>query len=383
MSLVSVILPAYNHENYVGQAIESVLNQTFQDFELLISDDCSPDNTVDIIKKYTDSRIKTNFFKKNQGAATNHRYLIEQATGKYIALINSDDVWLPERLEKQVNFMENNSEYSACFSWASFIDENNTPIMQDTKIFMQPNRTQGEWLSHFFTQGNCICHPSMLIKKEVYTAIGTYNPALRQLPDFYEWIQVVKNYKIYIYQEVLVLHRRFINVGGENTSAPILSNSMRDVMESYFILNSFFDDISDKIFIEGFQKYFKNKNAHTQEELICEKYFLLLENKYYMPKIGLQAAILYFMKHFKNEKVRSVFQLKYNYTDRDFFAVSCQIDLLSLLPEGINSCEENKFDIDKYIKKNRMKTIAAALFEKDSAAYKILKGIYKKFHKQR
>ena len=98
-SLVSVVMPSYSHEKYVGIAIKSVLNQSFRDYEFLISDDCSPDHTVDEIKKFQDDRIKLHVFSKNQGATVNHKYLIDRAQGKYVALINSDDVWLPGRLE--------------------------------------------------------------------------------------------------------------------------------------------------------------------------------------------------------------------------------------------------------------------------------------------
>ena len=375
MPLVSVILPAYNHENFVGEAIESVLNQTFVDFELLIADDCSNDRTADVIRKYNDSRIKTYFFNVNRGAAENHRFLIENATGKYIALINSDDVWLSNRLKEQVEFMESHDDYGACFSWASFIDENNNEIMKDNKIFMQPNRTQGQWLAHFFLNGNCICHPSMLIKKEVYENIGVYNPFMRQLPDFDMWVRVVKKYNINIIQKVLVLHRRFIDGGGENTSAPIVSNSIRDVMESYYILNHFFDEISDDIFIEGFQKYFRKKDAASKDELICEKFFLLLDGKYYMPKINKMASIMFLISN-SSKNVKDTLKKVYKYDEKNFFFLSSQVDLIGIMPKDNQYSDSLEFDIVGYIKNNRIKCMAMAMFNENSKLYWILKKIY-------
>ena len=375
MPLVSVILPAYNHENFVGEAIESVLNQTFKDFELLIADDCSKDGTANVIKKYDDSRIKTYFFKENRGAAENHRFLIENATGKYIALINSDDVWLSDRLKEQVEFMESHDDYGACFSWASFIDENNNEIMKDNKIFMQPNRTRGQWLAHFFLNGNCICHPSMLIRKEVYDTIGVYNPFMRQLPDFDMWIRVVKKYKINIIQKVLVHHRRFVDGGGENTSAPIVSNSMRDVMESNYILNHFFDGIDDDIFIEGFRKYFRKKDAIDKDALTCEKFFLLLDGKYYMPKINIMASILYLISN-STKNVKETLNKLYNYDEKDFFFLSSQVDLLGIMPKDNSSINNLEFDIVDNIKKNRIKCMAIAMLNDNSKIYWILKKIY-------
>lgn len=377
--LVTVILPSYNHVKQISQAIECVLNQTFTNFELLISDDCSNDGTIDVIKKYNDKRIKTHYFNENQGATINHKYLIDNAKGKYIALINSDDVWKLDRLEKQVEYLENHSEYGACFSWAKFIDENNNSIMEDCKIFNQPNRTQGEWLSHFYTHGNCICHPSMLIKSEIYRKIGIYNLALRQLPDFDMWVRLVKSYKIHIIQEPLVLHRRFINEG-ENTSSPSINNSIRDVMESYNILTRFFYNIKDDIFIDGFRKYFRNKNASTYEELICEKFFLILDNKYYMKQIEKMASINFFIEYCNNEKIINVLKREYKFTINDFYKLSSKVDLLGILPSNVNIDIKEDFNIDMFVKHNKVKILAIMLFNnKESKIYKWLKYIYLKF----
>lgn len=376
--LISVILPSYNHVNHVSQAIECVLNQTYTDFELLISDDCSTDGTADMIKKYKDDRIKVNFFTENQGAAINHKYLIDRSKGKYIALINSDDIWTLDRLEKQVKFLQENEEYGACFSWSKFVDENNNSIMEDCDIFNQPNRTQGQWLAHFYTHGNCICHPSMLIKSEVYKTIGIYNLGLRQLPDFDMWIRLVKNYKIHIIQEPLVLHRRFINIG-ENTSSPSISNSMRDVMESYNILTRFFDDVNDDIFIDGFKKYFRNKNAATSTELMCERFFLILDKKYYMPQIEAMAAINFFVEKCNSEDILNVFKKEYNFTIKDFYDISCKVDLLGMMPPNMSMEGNEDFNIDTYVKYNKIKVLSTMFFSnKNSKFYRSLKSIYQK-----
>lgn len=116
--LVSIITPMYNSEKYIGKTIESVLNQTYKNWEMLIINDCSTDNGADIVKKYQklDKRIKLFNNSINKGVSYSRNYGIEIATGKYIAFLDSDDLWKNNKLQKQISFMEENDiilSYSA------------------------------------------------------------------------------------------------------------------------------------------------------------------------------------------------------------------------------------------------------------------------------
>lgn len=108
---VSIITPAYNSEAFIGETIESVMAQRFQDWELLITDDGSTDNTCEIVKGYAmhDERIRLFVLGSNQGAAMARNHSLSQARGRYIAFCDSDDLWTPDKLEKQIAFMEKNS----------------------------------------------------------------------------------------------------------------------------------------------------------------------------------------------------------------------------------------------------------------------------------
>lgn len=365
MPLVSVVMPSYNHGKYIAAAIDSVLTQSFTDYEFLISDDHSLDNTACIIKSYTDPRIKTHFFSENRGAAINHTYLLEQAQGKYIALINSDDLWEKGHLKKQVDVLENDLKYGACFSHAGFIDENGAPIRLNYNIFSQPNRSQSGWLKYFFMNGNCLCHPSSLIRTQIFKELGTYNPSLRQLPDFDMWIRLVKKYPIFIIQEELVKHRRFIH-SGQNTSTPTCENSMRDVMEAYYILSHFFDDMTDNLFKEAFSSLFQNRNALFSAEFDCEKFFLYLNKQHYMRPLGMQLAILYFM-NLMNTKKNSLdaFINNYNFDLHDFYEISDKIDLAQLMPIK-NTCEN-------YVSVHRLKALVLCCLKKSPYLYNYIK----------
>ena len=111
--LVSIVMPSYNSEAYIKDSIESILKQTYQDWELLIVDDCSTDKTVEIVKSFKDSRIKLYINEHNSGAALSRNKALREAKGKWIAFLDSDDVWLPTKLEEQLAFMiKNNYDFT-------------------------------------------------------------------------------------------------------------------------------------------------------------------------------------------------------------------------------------------------------------------------------
>ena len=114
---VSIISPVYNSERFIRQTIDSVLQQSYKDFEMIIIDDHSQDNSVNIVKSYSDSRIQLICLNENKGAGIARNKGIEVAKGRYIAFLDSDDLWLPNKLEKQINFMR---ARSVSFSFSSF-----------------------------------------------------------------------------------------------------------------------------------------------------------------------------------------------------------------------------------------------------------------------
>lgn len=111
--LVSIITPVYNSEKYIGETIKSVLSQTHENWEMIIADDCSKDNTAKVINQFSDPRIKYFKLEKNAGAAVARNKALERAKGRYIAFLDADDMWKSDKLEKQLNFMiENKVEFS-------------------------------------------------------------------------------------------------------------------------------------------------------------------------------------------------------------------------------------------------------------------------------
>ncbi|TGK31135.1 glycosyltransferase family 2 protein [Leptospira gomenensis] len=128
---VSVIMPVYNSEKFIGDSIQSVLRQTYTDWELMIVDDLSKDGSRELMKQYakSDSRIRALFKETNSGSADTRNHGIRNATGRYIAFLDSDDLWDETFLEEQIRLMKEND---AAFSFSAFrvIDENSNPILR-------------------------------------------------------------------------------------------------------------------------------------------------------------------------------------------------------------------------------------------------------------
>lgn len=116
--LVSIIMPSWNTGRFIAESIQSVINQTYKNWELIIVDDCSTDNTDEVIAKFNDNRIRCFKNEKNSGAAVTRNKAIREAKGEWIAFLDSDDLWFPEKLEKQINFMKRNG---LVFSYHDYI----------------------------------------------------------------------------------------------------------------------------------------------------------------------------------------------------------------------------------------------------------------------
>lgn len=218
---VSVVLTSYNHAKYLKEAIDSVLEQTFSDFELIIWDDASTDESWHIITSYSDKRIKSfrNDVHKRALWGMN-KAISEIAAGEYIAIHHSDDLWEPQKLEKQVAFLDSHPEIGAIFSNASIINENGKIFESSShiyhKIFDQPNRTRYAWLNHFFCQGNVLCHPSVLIRKTSFEDRQPYRYGLGLLADLDLWVRLCLKHDIFVMPEKLIRYR--VRANGMNAS---------------------------------------------------------------------------------------------------------------------------------------------------------------------
>jgi len=235
---VSVVMPSYNHALFVREAIESVLSQSYQNFELVITDDGSRDGTADVIRQIDDSRIRLNVFAENRGACAAMNDAIGRARGEYVAVLNSDDYFLPGKLVRQVEFLDEYPEIGAVFGLPQLINEHGDFIKNTghafSKVFIFENHPRLEWLKQFFYYGNCLCHPTVMIRKACYDRVGRFNPLLMQLPDLDMWVRLCREFEIHVLPEKLTAFR--ILDREWNVSAPSVKKFARCSWEMYYIL---------------------------------------------------------------------------------------------------------------------------------------------------
>ena len=316
---ISVLLSSYNHEKYIRRTIESVLNQTFTDFELIIVDDCSTDNSKDVINSYKDPRIRPFFLEPNRGMGVAFNFAVKKARGKYLARIDSDDFWSLDKLQKQYDYMEEHPETGVCFSWVKVIDENEKEvppyICERGELFAAKNRTQGEWLHYFYFKGCCVCHTSAFIRREVLDDVGIYNYSLKQIQDLELWVRIAKKYSLHVICEPLVYYRWFVATT-PNVSAPTQEVLTRGMFEFFYLLSEFHNDLSDEVFAAAFRNEFIRKDASSHNEFLCERALLMIKQSY-LGNSSKIIALLMLNKLFQNDETRDILYNLYGFTIKD------------------------------------------------------------------
>jgi len=201
--LVSVIIPTYNKSQYLREAIKSVLNQTYKNIEVIVVDDGSTDNTKEIVESFNDSRI-IYIFQENKGPAIARNTGIKKAQGRYIAFLDSDDLWLKEKLEKQIDFMEKNSEIGLLGTGCYEMTDKGKIIGK--KIFPTKNKILQKDLIKY----NPFIQSSIITKREVFDKVGLwYDEKFRESEDYELWLRIAGNYKIGNLAELLVMKRYY------------------------------------------------------------------------------------------------------------------------------------------------------------------------------
>lgn len=252
---VSVVIPSFNHGQYIEECLSSILSQSYQDLEIVVTDDGSSDDSVAILNATEDPRLRLEAFPKNRGASVAHNNAIARSRGEYIALLNSDDAFLPGKLELQVAFLDEHPEIGAVFGLPSFVDDEgrpyDDPAHKDHSAFLPKNRDRHAWLREFFDHGNCLCHPTSLIRRQCYEELGFYDERLAQVPDFDMWIRLCSRFDIHVLDVPLTRFR--IRSGLKNASAARPEVLVRDVWERSQILRHYLElpeSIFEKVFPE-------------------------------------------------------------------------------------------------------------------------------------
>ena len=350
MPKVSVLLSNYNGDKHLDESISSVLSQTYKDFEFIIVDDASTDSSRKVIENYHDKRIKKYYAEKNRNIAYSLNLALSMASGEYIARIDSDDVWELNKLEIQVQYMENHSECGACFTKVNIIDEysNIANDMYDEyfQLFNSAeNKSQREWLRFFFYQGNCLCHPSVVIRRNVLEHVGGYyHLAYVPAEDYELWTRIVMKYPIHILEEKLVRYRweETVNKISGKTDGRIYAFPNIMMLTRKRIM----ENIDNEDLVRYFKEDFINPESESQEELECEKAHILLRCS------GDNANFLGLEKYeelLDNEKMLKVLEEKMEFSLSEYYKEyrTRNFDLLGELEKAKGDIRHLKVDVEE------------------------------------
>ncbi len=296
MPTVSVVLPVYNCEEYIYEAIQSILNQSYVDFEVLIIDDFSTDNTVEIINKFKDERIKLILKSENTGYTDSLNYAISIATGKYIARMDGDDICLPKRFEKQVEYLDKNQNIILCGTGIQILG---------TETFLYHPSINKE-IKVKLCFGSSFYHPTVMGRKEFFLK-NPYNKNFEPAEDYDLWTRLIFEGELANLDEVLLLYRVH-----ENQVSYIMSNHQTTV--GYSSQYRMFEPLlgNEKKHVDLLHKIFKvnvNYTINDFKEALSFIYLIKKNNE----KLGFYDKIL-FAKTINNKK--NIFLKNYFRTEK-------------------------------------------------------------------
>jgi glycosyltransferase involved in cell wall biosynthesis len=272
--LISVMVTTYNHERYIAQAITSVLNQTFGDFEVVVVNDGSTDRTEDILRSFSDPRLRR-VLQSNQGPAGAANAALAACRGKYLAKLSGDDVLHADRLRRQLQAYTRGPR-RILFSGVDFIDEDGRPLDGDfyPEVFKEPNVSRAQLLERLFYWGPGFFGVTAFGELAQFLECGPYDRALYQTHDQLRWIELIKRYEFEILPDRLYHFR--IRAGGANLSGPGADKQIRARSELYLVMKSFFRDLPTELFRQAFRRHLVNPDFSSPVEEACEQAFLCL-----------------------------------------------------------------------------------------------------------
>lgn len=202
MAKVSAIIPVYNTECFIQEAIESVLSQTYKDIELIIVDDASNDRTGEIARSFG-SRLTCISHSANMGPSAARNTGIKHALGKYIAFLDADDVWMPDKIKEQMELLENNNDIALVYSNGYTVNSSGSQIGR----FFDTIRPKGGFIFKELLLDNFIVTSSVIVRKDILNEIGGFNERFSLSEDFDLYLRIAEHYKIDFVDAPLLKHR--------------------------------------------------------------------------------------------------------------------------------------------------------------------------------
>lgn len=209
MPLISAIVPLYNGERTIRETIESVLNQTFSDFELIIINDGSQDSSLDIVSDISDRRLKVLSY-TNAGVNASRNRGICQSSGDFVAFLDADDLWTPDKLASQLKALQENPQASVAYSWTDYIDESSHFLRRGTYLTFNGNVYENLLMINFLENGS-----NPLIRRQALIEVGGFEESLTYAEDWDMWLRLAAKYDFIGVPSPQILYR----VSAHSTSA--------------------------------------------------------------------------------------------------------------------------------------------------------------------
>ena len=288
MPEISVLMSAYNAEKYIGEAIESVLSQTFTDFEFIIINDGSTDNTEEVVFQYHDLRIKY-YSLINQGISKSLNKGLNIAKGKYIAKLDADDVCYPNRFEIQHRYMEENPAYVVCGSYTDVISEDGEIIYTFKNIPLSNDEIKQQVNSI-----NCFVHSATFYKRnEAIEVGGYYEPILSGFEDRVFFFQLLKKGKAINIPIPLIKYR----IGPFSITKKERNKRYRRLVKNVTLNGSITE--KEKAFL------FAYKQKRIKYNIQLSNYYLLLARLYLIHQLNYKRSVYYYIKAIKHSPLNS------------------------------------------------------------------------------
>ncbi|WP_138497597.1 glycosyltransferase [Nostoc sp. PA-18-2419] len=207
---VSVIIPAYNSENTITYTINSVLNQTFTDLELIVINDGSQDSTLEIVKEIKDPRIKA-FSYANAGGNVSRNRGLNIAVGEFVSFLDADDIWTPEKLESQLKALQENLTAKVAYSWTDYINANGEFVLSGKRINVNGDVYENLLINNFLENGS-----NPLICRKALITLGGFDESLTAAQDWDMWLRLASKFNFICVPSVQILYRISANSVSSN-----------------------------------------------------------------------------------------------------------------------------------------------------------------------
>jgi len=277
--MVSVIIPAYNSEKWIVQAIKSVLEQTYNLTEIIIIDDGSIDNTKKVLKKYIDDNLIKYFYQKNSGASIARNKGIEKSIGRYIAFLDADDYWAKDKLKKQI-FEMSKDKSAICIGNTLVVNESNKSLFKIENSF---SKSKEIMMKNIYLSKVISITPSIIVDKNIISEKLTFNTALTHREDSLYVLTIINKYKFCYLNEILFYRREHDNSlrNSLNFKTTILNSFkfMKIAEKEIPMLTMFHNELKAETLLNAAKQTLALKNFEKSKKLSILSFKLLPNNK--------------------------------------------------------------------------------------------------------